>query len=248
VVAIAAGGNHNLALCSDGTLVAWGLNYYGQLGDGTTVEQPRPRQIPGLSGVKSLAASRSSSYAVKTDGTVVAWGANDLGQLGDGTTTERTAPMAVVGLFDVVEIAAGQQHVLTRKNDGTVWGWSWGDNAGELGNTPGEMPPKAAQIAALSGIGSIAAGDSTSAFIRDDGQVLMGGRNYIGQQGDGTFTVRSDLGLVVNSNADGFLNLGSGAPGKVAAALAVPFYVTASGGVSDKRASVATTTKFNPVD
>ena len=36
VVAIAAGGTHSLALKSDGTVWAWGYNYYGQLGNGTT--------------------------------------------------------------------------------------------------------------------------------------------------------------------------------------------------------------------
>ncbi len=37
VVAIAAGGKHNLALCDDGSLVAWGNNNDGQLGSGTTI-------------------------------------------------------------------------------------------------------------------------------------------------------------------------------------------------------------------
>ena len=32
VVRVATGANHSLALCSDGTLAAWGYNYYGQIG------------------------------------------------------------------------------------------------------------------------------------------------------------------------------------------------------------------------
>jgi alpha-tubulin suppressor-like RCC1 family protein len=35
VVAIAGGGNHSLALRSDNTVWAWGLNGHGQLGNGT---------------------------------------------------------------------------------------------------------------------------------------------------------------------------------------------------------------------
>jgi hypothetical protein len=39
VVAIAAGGSHSLALCSDGTVAAWGWNYFGQIGDNTTTNR-----------------------------------------------------------------------------------------------------------------------------------------------------------------------------------------------------------------
>ena len=39
VVAIAAGAYHSLALCSDGTVAAWGYNGYGQLGDNTTTNR-----------------------------------------------------------------------------------------------------------------------------------------------------------------------------------------------------------------
>ena len=39
---IAAGGGHTVALKSDGTVWAWGRNYYGQLGDGTTLDRHTP--------------------------------------------------------------------------------------------------------------------------------------------------------------------------------------------------------------
>lgn len=38
IISMAAGGSHTLALCSDGTLAAWGSNSSGQLGDGTTTD------------------------------------------------------------------------------------------------------------------------------------------------------------------------------------------------------------------
>jgi alpha-tubulin suppressor-like RCC1 family protein len=248
VTAIAAGPDYGLALRGDGTVWSWGSNQEHQLGDGTTVDQLRPRIVPGISGIKLITAADNSSYAVRQDGTVMAWGANEYGQLGDGTTEPRTGPVAVAGLTDVVDIVAGLQHVLVRKRDGTIWGWNWSADSGELGSVSAGIAPKAAPIPELGAIQSMAAGAYVSAFVRDDGLVMMGGKNDIGQLGDGTFAVRSTLGLVVNANADGFLNLGSGAAGKVAPSLAVPFFVTATGGVTNKIANVATTTKFNPAD
>ena len=67
--AIAAGWGHNLALKSDGTVLAWGRNDYGQ------------SAVPaGLSDVVAIAAGGQHSLALKSDGTVVAWGDNTFGQ------------------------------------------------------------------------------------------------------------------------------------------------------------------------
>ncbi|MSR75938.1 MAG: hypothetical protein EXS14_10775, partial [Planctomycetes bacterium] len=45
---ISAGVFHTLALRSDGTVMAWGWNAYGQLGLGNNTNQYTPQQIPGL--------------------------------------------------------------------------------------------------------------------------------------------------------------------------------------------------------
>jgi alpha-tubulin suppressor-like RCC1 family protein len=69
VVAIAAGGYHNLALRADGTVIAWGYNAYGQT------------NIP-LNGTNIVAvgAGGSHSLLLKADGKVIAWGYNTGGQ------------------------------------------------------------------------------------------------------------------------------------------------------------------------
>ncbi|MDX1250997.1 MAG: Ig-like domain-containing protein [Gammaproteobacteria bacterium] len=43
---VVAGGLHTVALQTDGTLWAWGYNFYGQLGDGTAVNKNVPTLIP----------------------------------------------------------------------------------------------------------------------------------------------------------------------------------------------------------
>ncbi|GAA1821362.1 RCC1 domain-containing protein [Planosporangium flavigriseum] len=45
VVAAAGGALHSLALRSDGTARAWGLNSQGQLGDGTTTDKNTPVRV-----------------------------------------------------------------------------------------------------------------------------------------------------------------------------------------------------------
>ncbi|MBI3041678.1 MAG: Ig-like domain repeat protein [Betaproteobacteria bacterium] len=115
---VAAGptANHALAVRADGTLLAWGANGYGQLGDGTTTSRSKAVRVDGISGVIAAAAAERASIALMGDGTVWAWG--DL--VGDGTV--RPVPAQVANLTGVTAIAAGQYHALALKSDGTVCG------------------------------------------------------------------------------------------------------------------------------
>ncbi len=117
---IAAGQMHTLALKEDGTVLAWGYNRDGELGDGTNEDSPAPVLVKDfqdpsgrLSGVRAVAAGSVHSLALKEDGTVWAWGANDQGQLGNGAKTSGTntlginTPLEVKGLGGVELVAAG---------------------------------------------------------------------------------------------------------------------------------------------
>ena len=68
VVAFAAGGYHNLAVKPDGTVWAMGLNYYGQLGDGTNTNRNIPVQVSGLTDVVAVAAGKNHSMAITSSG------------------------------------------------------------------------------------------------------------------------------------------------------------------------------------
>lgn len=193
VAAIAAGGDHSLALKSDGTVWAWGSNYQGELGDGTTVgTRSSPVPVSNLTGVIALASGFQHSLALKSDGTVWAWGTEGNGQLGDGqmSGTIRT-PGQVSVLTGVMGIASGYWHSFALKSDGTVWAWGLGD-VGQLGDgTTTTTRATPAQVSALTGVVALEGGDFHSLAIKSDGTVWAWGSNFYGQLGDGTTVNKS---------------------------------------------------------
>ena len=42
---LATGNAHSCVVTADGAALCWGLNYYGELGDGTTVNRPVPTPV-----------------------------------------------------------------------------------------------------------------------------------------------------------------------------------------------------------
>lgn len=248
---VAAGGEksafYTVALKTDGTLWAWGNNYFGQLGIGTTscdsCADPSPVQVG--SGYSAVAAGYYHAVAVKTDGSLWAWGGNDAGQLGDGTQTSRSSPVQIGSGY--LAVAAGADHTVALKIDGTVW--SWGGNwYGQLGDGTWASRSVPTQVPGLTGVIAVAAGEYGSLAVKSDGSILAWGDNRSSQIGDGTFAERRSPVLVVNTNADGFLNLKPGTVFEVPPALRVPFFVVSSGGITDTSASVNTTAKFNAAD
>jgi alpha-tubulin suppressor-like RCC1 family protein len=194
VTAIAGGGLHNVALLSDGTVMAWGDNNYGDLGNGTGFgESNTPLVVPGLSGVTSISAGYNYSLALLSNGKVRAWGWNAKGQLGDGSTTDSSAPVEVAGLEHVIAISAGFGHSLALLEGGRVM--AWGNNAsGELGNNSTISSDVPVEVSGLGGVTAISAGGfvdgEQSAALLSSGRVMAWGDNEYGQLGDGTTVER----------------------------------------------------------
>lgn len=179
-------GATNLVLKSDGSVLAWGENKSGQVGDGTTTFRNKPVKI-ALADVVSLSAGGAHSLALKADGTVWSWGSNTSNQLGHSSSS---TPAQVSNLTDITAIAAGGFHSLALKKDGTVVGWG----KLEFSIADGVMTSYAAQpgkVWGLSDIIGIAAGGDHAVALNRDGNVWTWGMNEKGQIGDGTTTKRS---------------------------------------------------------
>lgn len=163
--AVSAGYNFSVAARDDGTVMRWGLN-------GTMV-------VPGLAGIVSLSAGNNHVLALKGDGTVWGFGDNTFGQLGGGTAGgyQNTATQ-VLGLSGIVEVAAGGTHSLARQLDGTVFGW--GDNSrGQLGDGTTVNRPSPIVVSPGFAARSIGAGDATTALVKSDGTLWVGGDGLV---------------------------------------------------------------------
>jgi alpha-tubulin suppressor-like RCC1 family protein/phosphodiesterase/alkaline phosphatase D-like protein len=200
VVAISAGPYHNLVLCADGTVAAWGYNNYGQLGTGDTVTRRNPvivEPLGALAGkrVIAVAAGAYHSLALCSDGTVAGWGYNDEGELGDGSTARRMIPVAtdhggVLAGRKVAMIRSGQYHTLARCTDGTVVSWGYNPR-GQLGDgsTANRLSP--VEITGSGALGGrtvidLAAGGSHSFALCSDGTLAAWGHNQRSQLGGGS--------------------------------------------------------------
>jgi alpha-tubulin suppressor-like RCC1 family protein len=150
VIELAGGRNHALALKSDGTVWAWGLNSSGQLGDGTKTSRATPVQVRGISTAVAIAAGADHSVALLANGAVMTWGEAGRGQLGNGSTVDKTAPVTVTGLpSDVVFIGCGRDHTLAITSDGQLWDWGMND-FGQLGDGTTTKRTRPVHIAGIS--------------------------------------------------------------------------------------------------
>jgi alpha-tubulin suppressor-like RCC1 family protein len=172
------------------SVTAWGLNNFGQLGNGMTtntskavfVQFPAPARFTTVrTGVTSL--------ALTTTGRVYGWGNNTYGQIGDGSTVSRLEPVRATALggVKVTALRGGGSSTLALTSTGKVL--AWGRNGdGELGDgtTTGSPDPVQVKIPKGVTVTAIAAGYASGMALTKSGRVLTWGLNADGQLGDGT--------------------------------------------------------------
>ncbi|MGF9912852.1 hypothetical protein ABEX47_17050 [Paenibacillus ehimensis] len=128
---IALGAYHSLARSTDHTVLAWGRNNKGQLGDNTTTDKLLPVEVVRsetlgdmLTNVYSISAGNEHSVAKGEGQSVYAWGSNEHGQLGIGPTighrsyASRMTTESGHPIGDAGGAAAGGDHTLLIRGDG----------------------------------------------------------------------------------------------------------------------------------
>lgn len=192
VLAISGGGDISAALMEDHTLMTWGTNEHGAVGNGTTSLAgqwtPTPvSQSTGLTYVKDIATGWDHMVAIDNNGAVWTWGSGGDGELGNGTRVDSSLPVHISGLTNVIQVSAGDGSSVALKADGTVW--IWGILRTQVGAdlfANYDYDPTPVQVAGIDHVTLVRDRDWHVLALKDNGSVWAWGWNYKGQIGDGT--------------------------------------------------------------
>ncbi|WP_177204667.1 RCC1 domain-containing protein [Hymenobacter arizonensis] len=197
---LAASTSHSATIKPDGSLWTWGINYEGQLGNGTTRHSSTPVQVTTQDPITrwtQVATGTSHTLAVATDGRLYAWGSNAVGQLGDGSNESHARPVAVAlpsafANTSWKQVAAGTSHSLALTADGRLL--AWGHNAGgQLGTSSHRTLNQPMEVLLPMSAGNttwayVTAGSSHTLALTADGRLYAWGNNDFGQLGIGSTT------------------------------------------------------------
>ena len=215
-IQVSVGWRFACALLADQTVKCWGVNWNGQLGDGTTTSSSTPVQVVGVGGTGTLSNVTQISTAgddphicaLISGGTVKCWGENSAGQLGNGTKNDSSTPVTVVGvggtgtLSNVTQLSSGGSRTCAQLSNGaaTCWGQNYYGGLGDGLYIDSSTP------VAVSVISNVVAFDpfgwDTCALL-PGGTVSCYGFNYYGELGGGTTSHHSVTPIQVVAVAGG---------------------------------------------
>lgn len=184
---IDSGFAHACAVVAGGGVRCWGLNGFGQLGNGDTESSATPVAVVGIGDATDVAVGGSHACALVAGGAVRCWGNGYQGQLGNGETfMETSTPVAVVGLSGAVAIDAGSGHTCALLGDGSVR--CWGANTSrQIGSAAlGSEFSVPTVVQALGDVVEISTGNAHTCARLGDGSVRCWGDNGYAQLGLGT--------------------------------------------------------------
>ncbi len=139
-VALDVGTDHSCAVLDNGSLMCWGRDHKGQLGNGgtTTADQHSPVFVDLGTGRTAIAVSTGHIHtcAILDNGSLKCWGSDDDGRLGNGAVTGDQPSPVLVDLGTgrtAVAVVAAMYNTCAILDDGSVKCWG-GDSYGQLGN------------------------------------------------------------------------------------------------------------------
>ncbi|MDF1618322.1 hypothetical protein P0N36_12705 [Petrocella sp. FN5] len=182
VASLTANDGPAAAITNNGDLYCWGINLFGQVGNGSSRDnQTTPVKV--LSDVVSVTTSQTT-VAITENGDLYAWGYNEMGQVGNGmeaySQDSQTTPVKV--LSNVVSVTSSITNTAAITTSGDLY--SWGENGyGQIGN--GATKVQTSPVKVLSNVASFTTDNgATAAAITTNGDLYCWGYNNEGQVGN----------------------------------------------------------------
>ncbi len=196
------GAFHSCAKESDGSMRCWGLNTYGEFGNGTTSSSMTFAAVPSLDFgfVTQISLGARTSCALTADGAAWCWGENISGALGVGDSVNRTSPTPLASLgYDLAQLSNNGDGGCVVRTDGHAF--CWGENtAGQVGDGTTVARQTPVQVVGGGGMGHLegvavvdraTSGGEHTCALKNDGTLWCWGQNASGAVGDGTTTNRT---------------------------------------------------------
>jgi hypothetical protein len=186
-----AGTSQAFAIGEAGELFSWGLGENGLLGHGDAQNQPAPKRVEALRGVRVSTVSSGISHAIALtdDGLVYAWGINTHGAvLGNPHVERELLPKPVEALRGVRmgAIAADMSRSYAVADTGEVWAWGcYKSSLAPLDHGEEIDCPLPRPMESLRGVkvDAVAAGYQHSLAVGDDGSVYTWGTREAAREG-----------------------------------------------------------------
>jgi len=188
---ISVGDGLSCARSTSRGVLCWGVNTYGEIGDGTTVSRSTPVAVSMPGGATLLGRPSAGTFghacAMQVGTTqIFCWGQNISGEIGDGTMINRHIPTMVIPV-DASDVIAGGGSTCARDRGNGMR--CWGDNnSGILGNgsTTTRFATPQTVLLGTSNLAQMAMGGGHACALRSTGAVSCWGSNNYGEIGDST--------------------------------------------------------------
>ena len=200
IIKIIAGSQHVIILTNQYRIFTWGSNWFGQLGNGDTVNSNLPIDITNAFsfGVDEYPIMMDTGYAfsgiLTNQGRLILWGGNDYGQLGIGNFIHQLTPIDVTSYLNldigdtIDSINFGESFVFILTSNHKIY--AWGSNYNRMltieemvvnvpTNVTGNFP-----LEELDYIVSISCGYQFVLALSEFGNVYSWGNGSSGQTGN----------------------------------------------------------------
>ena len=202
VAEVGSSNSTEYALLTNGSLYAWGLGGQGELGDGNLVDSPTtPVRVDFPRGVKIAylptdVMPYDTALAVDTKGVAWGWGDDADGELCLGHDGIQSTPVRLP-FSHVTSLSGAADHDLYDAG-GTVY--ACGQNVeGDLGSGSLASTTTPVKVVGIKGsaVTRLVTSFANSGALLSDGRYYDWGYGGLGQLGDGTFALSSDVPVLV---------------------------------------------------